>query len=260
MIIYSSGISLQYLLLLINSHIPHLNPFDYNSLKKSHGKGTHKQTDEQTDIATTRPNRPSGPIRWKYPNHLTRLDSTGASGIVLGTLSSITLALAPPPPQEPDLPGVRLFPRGPHLHGETCVGAVRLKGHHQGAATAHCSCMHRVTAHSPHTVAHLPPRAGWQCCGSTSPWPCPAPALKKSRNLIQVLVGEGDTRVVMKLGFAHVTTKLWHIWGCLAFSEFFLFIKSVPPQPNHILKIQWEIHFFTFLNTDRNAPKKNLDQ
>ena len=30
--------------------------------KKLHGKGTHKQTDKQTDIATTRSNWPSGPI------------------------------------------------------------------------------------------------------------------------------------------------------------------------------------------------------
>ena len=29
-------------------------------LRKSHGKGT---TNRQTDIATTRPNRPSGPVR-----------------------------------------------------------------------------------------------------------------------------------------------------------------------------------------------------
>ena len=39
--------------------------------EKSHGKGTsntqtHRHTDTQhTDIATTRPNRPSGPIQWK---------------------------------------------------------------------------------------------------------------------------------------------------------------------------------------------------
>ena len=31
-----------------------------------------------------------------------------------------------------------------------------------------------------------------------------------------------------------------------------------PIRPNHILKIRWKIHFFTFLNTDRNAPKKKF--
>ena len=37
-------------------------------LKKSHGKGTYKIHTYKiwSDIATTRPNRPSGPIRWKY--------------------------------------------------------------------------------------------------------------------------------------------------------------------------------------------------
>ena len=33
--------------------------------KKLHGKGHQQTTNTQTDIATTRPNRPSGPIRWK---------------------------------------------------------------------------------------------------------------------------------------------------------------------------------------------------
>ena len=49
-----------------------------------------------------------------------------------------------------------------------------------------------------------------------------------------------------------------HIWGSLAFSEFFFAKKVTLPRPNHILKIQWEIHFFTFLNIDRNAPKKKF--
>ena len=40
------------------------------------------------------------------------------------------------------------------------------------------------------------------------------------------------------------------------FQNFFPAQKVPPPWSNHILKIQWEIHFFTFLNTDRNNPKK----
>ena len=54
--------------------------------------------------------------------------------------------------------------------------------------------------------------------------------------------------------------KLGHILGCLAFSEFFFSHKNKTlSRPNHLLKIQLEIHFFTFLNTDRNAPKKILN-
>ena len=53
--------------MLLNSSIAYLKFFDFNTLKKSHGKGTDRhtdrQTDRQTDIATTRPNRYSGPIR-----------------------------------------------------------------------------------------------------------------------------------------------------------------------------------------------------
>ena len=36
--------------------------------------------------------------------------------------------------------------------------------------------------------------------------------------------------------------------------------KNLRPFQNYILKIKWEIHFFTFSNTDQNAPKKNLLQ
>ena len=32
--------------------------------------------------------------------------------------------------------------------------------------------------------------------------------------------------------------------------------KNLRPFQNYIFKIQWEIHFFTFSNTDQNAPKK----
>ena len=34
-------------------------------LQKSHGEGIIRHTHKRTDIATTRPNRPGGPIRWK---------------------------------------------------------------------------------------------------------------------------------------------------------------------------------------------------
>ena len=44
-------VSLLYLLILIISHILHLKPFDFNTLKKLHEKGT---SDRQTDISTTR--------------------------------------------------------------------------------------------------------------------------------------------------------------------------------------------------------------
>ena len=54
--------------------------------------------------------------------------------------------------------------------------------------------------------------------------------------------------------------KLKHILGCLAFSEKNFAKNKTLPRPNHFLKIQWEIHFFTFLNTDRNGPKQNFEQ
>ena len=52
--------------------------------------------------------------------------------------------------------------------------------------------------------------------------------------------------------------KLGHILGSLAFSEIFFDKNYTLPRPNHFLKIQWKIHFLTFLNTDRNAPKKKF--
>ena len=55
-----------------------------------------------------------------------------------------------------------------------------------------------------------------------------------------------------------IPPKLRHILGSLAVSEIFFAKKVTLPRPNHIFKIQLEIHFWT-LNTDRNAPKKNLE-
>ena len=46
-----------------------------------------------------------------------------------------------------------------------------------------------------------------------------------------------------------------HILGSLAFSEFFA-KKVTLPRPNHIFRIQWEIHFFKCHIFRRNAPKK----
>ena len=45
----SGGMSLHYLLILINCHIPHPKPFDFNSLKNCMGRGkTHRQTHRRT--------------------------------------------------------------------------------------------------------------------------------------------------------------------------------------------------------------------
>ena len=55
--------------------------------------------------------------------------------------------------------------------------------------------------------------------------------------------------------------KLRLILGCLAFSDFFCCKKQKTLRwSNHFLKIQLEIHFFTFLNIDRNASKKILNR
>ena len=38
-----------------------------------------------------------------------------------------------------------------------------------------------------------------------------------------------------------------------------LYLENYPlPLAEQDLKIQWEIHFLTFLNTDRNAPQKKF--
>ena len=62
-------VSLNYKFILMNSnntHLIHIWSILTSTLwKKSHGKGTHRQTDRQTEIVNTRPIRPSGPIRWK---------------------------------------------------------------------------------------------------------------------------------------------------------------------------------------------------
>ena len=59
----------------------------------------------------------------------------------------------------------------------------------------------------------------------------PCSVLKKSRNLIQV--GEGDTRVVTKLGFAHVTTKTLAYLGVFGFFRIFFGNKFSPPGQSH---------------------------
>ena len=47
-----------------------------------------------------------------------------------------------------------------------------------------------------------------------------------------------------------------HILGSLAFSEFFFVKKVTLPWSNHILKIQWEIHFLTFKIVTEMLQKK----
>ena len=37
-------------------------------------------------------------------------------------------------------------------------------------------------------------------------------------------------------------------------------LKNLRPFQNYNFKIQWEIHFFTFLNIGRNSSKKKLEQ
>ena len=49
-VLKSKGLDVEcgFLLIILNSHIPHLNHFDLNTLKKSHGTGTDRHTDTQT--------------------------------------------------------------------------------------------------------------------------------------------------------------------------------------------------------------------
>ena len=72
-------------------------------------------------------------------------------------------------------------------------------------------------------------------------------------------IGEGVSGHCLIWASGMLPPKLRHIWGCLAFSEFFLVKNLTLRRSNHFLKIQWKIHFFTFLNIDRNASKKKLE-
>ena len=47
-IIDNGGFPLHYILKLINSNIPHLSTFDFDTLKKLHGMGTDRHTDRRT--------------------------------------------------------------------------------------------------------------------------------------------------------------------------------------------------------------------
>jgi hypothetical protein len=49
--------------------------------------------------------------------------------------------------------------------------------------------------------------------------------------------------------------KFRHIFGCLAFSEFVLAKKVTLPWLNHILKIQWEIHFLRAIFIEKKNTK-----
>ena len=49
-------------------------------------------------------------------------------------------------------------------------------------------------------------------------------------------------------------------WGVWFYSEFFFVKNKTLPRSNQFQKIQWKVLFFTFLNTDRNAPIFFFDQ
>ena len=61
------------------------------------------------------------------------------------------------------------------------------------------------------------------------------------------------------LGFAHFTTKTWAYLGMFGFSRFFFGHKFSPSPHGQITfwKYNGKYIFFTFLNTEQNAPKKN---
>ena len=54
--------------------------------------------------------------------------------------------------------------------------------------------------------------------------------------------------------------KFGLIIGCLVFTEYFFVKNKTSPRSNHFLKIQWKIHFLTFLNIDRNSAKNFLNR
>ena len=62
------------------------------------------------------------------------------------------------------------------------------------------------------------------------------------------------------MSFRHVTTKLRHILGSLAFSECNIAKKYTLRWSNPFLKTQCKINFLPFLNIDQNSSKKYLEQ
>jgi hypothetical protein len=50
----------------------------------------------------------------------------------------------------------------------------------------------------------------------------------------------------------------YKIWTKNSKTHMVNLLKNLRPFQNYILKIQWEIHFLTFSNTDQNAPKKKF--
>ena len=74
-----------------------------------------------------------------------------------------------------------------------------------------------------------------------------------------VTVGSGDNRASTQLSFTHVTSNTWahsEVFGF--FRKFFLMKKCIPPGQITFWKYNGKSIFFTFLNTDRNASKKNF--
>ena len=67
-----------------------------------------------------------------------------------------------------------------------------------------------------------------------------------------VIYRGGGQRAMFDLSFRHATTKTWEYFRMFGFFR----KKYTLPGPNHSLKIQWEIHFFTFEIIHRNSSKK----
>ena len=70
-----------------------------------------------------------------------------------------------------------------------------------------------------------------------------------------VFIRGGHNMAAMELSFGHNTTKTWQY--SFVFGSFRIFLsRNMSPHPNHFLKIQWEIHFFTqFLGTKSSKQK-----
>ena len=73
---------------------------------------------------------------------------------------------------------------------------------------------------------------------------------------VSCMLGEGLSGHCLIWASGILPPKLGDILGCLAFTKYFFVKNKTLPRSNYFLKIQLKINFLTFLNTDRNAPKK----
>ena len=79
---------------------------------------------------------------------------------------------------------------------------------------------------------------------------------KTATKMLDSISRGGGQRALFDLSFRHATTQTQAYFGVFDFSRKKCREKKTLHWLNCFMKIQWEIHCFTFLNTDRNSSKK----